>query len=345
MSIEMERDLIAKIEDLVGPAAKDPSVLLGIGDDCAVIAPGPGRHLVTTTDTLVESVHFDLGYFDPWHLGRKTAAVNLSDVGAMGGHPRWALLTLAIRPGLAEGFWKAFSMGLMSRLSQYGVHLVGGDTVSSPDWLSVGLTLIGEVEPGKWLSRSYAEPGDLIYCSGNLGEAAAGLEYLKNRKIKKLQRRNRIYRQVSRAGLRRLVDRHLDPEPRVTLGQALAARGLVRSAIDLSDGIATDLAHICDMSGIGAEVWADEVPISRALKAISKILGISPLSLALTGGEDFELLWTVSKKNEIEVQRIATDVLGYRPFRIGKMVVGDKVLLKTGRGTEDITYQGYEHRT
>jgi len=345
----MERDLIAKIEDLVGSAAKDPSVLLGIGDDCAVMASTPGRHLVATTDTLVESVHFDLDYFDPWHLGRKTASVNLSDVGAMGGCPRWALLNLAVRPGLADSFWKNFSMGLMSRLSRYGVDLVGGDTVSTPDRLSVSLTLIGEVEPGKWLSRSRAEPGDLIYCSGNLGEAAAGLEWLKNCKGKKGpfkgQRTVGIRRRVSRVILRRLVARHLDPEPRMALGQALAANGSVRSAIDLSDGIATDLAHICNMSGIGAEVWANEMPISRALKSISKILGISPLSLALTGGEDFELLWTVSEKNEAEVQKIAAEVLGYIPFRIGKMVVGDRVLLKTRRGTEDITYQGYEHCT
>lgn len=341
----MERDLIAKIEDLVGSAAKDPSVLLGIGDDCAVMASTPGRHLVATTDTLVESVHFDLDYFDPWHLGRKTAAVNLSDVGAMGGCPRWALLNLAVRPGLADSFWKNFSMGLMSRLSQYGVDLVGGDTVSTPDRLSVSLTLIGEVEQGKWLSRSCAEPGDLIYCSGNLGEAAAGLEWLKKYKKKKLQRTVGIGRRISMVTIRRLVGRHLDPEPRVALGQALAANGSVQSAIDLSDGIATDLAHICNMSGIGAEVWAHKVPISRALKAISKILGISSLSLALTGGEDFELLWTVSEKNEAEIQRIAAEVLGYRPFRIGKMVVGDRVLLKTRQGTEDITYQGYEHRT
>ncbi len=339
----MERDLISKIEALVGSAARDPSVLLGIGDDCAVIAPSPGRHLVATTDILVESVHFDLEYFDPWHLGRKTAAVNLSDVGAMGGRPRWALLNLAIRPGLTEGFWKAFFIGLMSRLSQYGATLVGGDTVSSQDRLSVSLTLIGEIEPDKWLGRSRAEPGDLIYCSGSLGDASGGLEYLKDCKKKRLHRRSRIYRQVSRGGLRRLIARHLDPEPRVELGQALAAKGLVRSAIDLSDGIATDLAHICHMSGIGAEIWAYKVPISRALKAISKILGISPLYLALTGGEDLELLWTVSERDELEVQRAAAGVLGYRPFRIGKMVAGDRVLLRGRRGIEDITYQGYEH--
>jgi thiamine-monophosphate kinase len=131
----------------------------------------------------------------------------------------------------------------------------------------------------------------------------------------------------------------------VTLGQALAANGMVQTAIDVSDGIATDLAHICKNSRVGAEVWAREMPVSRALKRTSGILGISPLNLALTGGEDFELLWTVSQKNESEVRKIAAKILGYRPFRIGKIVQGDRVILKTSQGAKDITYQGYEHYT
>ena len=342
----MERDLIAKIQRLAGAPIKDPSVLVSIGDDCAVVAPSPDRHLIITTDTLVESIHFDLDYFDPWHLGRKTAAVNLSDAGAMGGNPRWAFLNLAVRPGMTDRFWDSFSKGLLSRLSEYGVSLVGGDTVSAPDRLSLSLTLIGEVIKGKWLSRGRAQPDDLIYCSGYLGEAAAGLELLRKYKEKRspFKDRKRAHR-ISGAVLKRLVNKHLDPEPRVTLGQALAANGMVQTAIDVSDGIATDLAHICKNSRVGAEVWAREMPVSRALKRTSWILGISPLNLALTGGEDFELLWTVSEKNESEVRKIAAKILGYRPFRIGKIVQGDRVILKTSQGAKDVTYQGYEHYT
>ncbi len=340
----MERDLIAKIQRLAGAQIKDPSVLVGIGDDCAVVAPSPDRHLIITTDTLVESIHFDLDYFDPWHLGRKTAAVNLSDAGAMGGNPRWAFLNLAVRPGMTDRFWDSFSKGLISRLSEYGVSLVGGDTVSAPDRLSLSLTLIGEVKKGKWLSRGHAQPDDLIYCSGNLGEAAAGLELLRKYKEKRSPfKGQKGAHGISRAVLKRLVSKHLDPEPRVTLGQALAAKGMVQTAIDVSDGIATDLAHVCKNSKVGAEVWAREMPVSRALKKTSGILGILPLDLALTGGEDFELLWTVSEKNESEVQKIAAKILGYRPFRIGKIVQGDRVILKTSQGAKDITYQGYEH--
>ncbi|MEA3386382.1 MAG: thiamine-phosphate kinase [Thermodesulfobacteriota bacterium] len=342
----MERDLIAKIQRLSGAPIKDPSVLVSIGDDCAVVAPSPDRYLIITTDTLVESIHFDLDYFDPWHLGRKTAAVNLSDAGAMGGDPRWALLNLAVRPGLTDRFWDSFSKGLLSHLSEYGVSLVGGDTVSAPDQLSLSLTLIGEVIKGKWLSRGRAQPDDLIYSSGYLGEAAAGLELLRKHKEKRSPFKGRKgIHGISRAVLKRLVNRHLDPEPRVTLGQALAANGMVQTAIDVSDGIATDLAHICKNSKVGAEVWAREVPVSRALKRTSGILGISPLDFALTGGEDFELLWTVSEQNESEVQKIAAKILGYRPFRIGKIAQGNRVILKTSQGSKDITYQGYEHYT
>jgi thiamine-monophosphate kinase len=320
--------------------------LVSIGDDCAVVVPSPDRYLIITTDTLVESIHFDLDYFDPWHLGRKIAAVNLSDVGAIGGDPRWALLNLAVRPGMTDRFWDSFSKGLISRLSEYGVSLVGGDTVSAPDRLSLSLTLIGEVKKGKWLSRSHAQPDDLIYCSGNLGEAAAGLELLRKYKEKGNPFKGRkVAHGISRAVIKHLVDRHLDPEPRVTLGQALAANGMVQTAIDVSDGIATDLAHVCKNSRVGAEVWAGEMPVSRALKKTAGILGISSLNLALTGGEDFELLWTVSEKIESEARKIAAKILGYRPFRIGKIVQGDRVILKTSQGSKDITYQGYEHYT
>jgi thiamine-monophosphate kinase len=342
----MERDLIAKIQRLAGTTIKDFSVLVSIGDDCAVVAPSPDRHLIITTDTLVESIHFDLDYFDPWHLGRKTAAVNLSDVGAMGGSPRWALLNLSVRSGLTDRFWDNFFKGLISRLSEYGVSLVGGDTVSAPERISLSLTLIGEVKRGKWLSRSYAQPDDLIYCSGNLGEAAVGLvllrKYIEKRNPLKGRRGAHV---ISRAVLKHLVNRHLDPEPRVRLGQALAESGMVKTAIDVSDGIATDLAHICKNSRVGAEVWAREMPVSRALKRTSLILGISSLNIALTGGEDFELLWTVSEEMESEVLKVAVKILGYKPFRIGKIVQGDRVNLKTSQGTKDITYQGYEHYT
>jgi thiamine-monophosphate kinase len=340
----MERELIARIKRLAGSARKDSSVLAGIGDDCAVLVPGPDRRLIVTTDTLVESIHFDLEYFDPWHLGRKTAAVNLSDAAAVGGLPRWALLNMAVPRRLTDVFWNSFFEGLLSRLSPYGVSLVGGDTVSAPDRLSLSLTLIGEIKEGRWLSRDSAKPDDLIYCSGNLGESAAGLELLKRYKgTRNTFRGRKAVHRISKAVFKRLERRHLDPEPRVRLGQALLASGMVQTAIDISDGIATDLAHICKDSRVGAEVRAMEIPVSRSLKRASRFLGVSPLEFALTGGEDFELLWTVSKKYRSEVQRIASKILGHIPFQIGRIVRGDGVILKTSHGAWDIAYHGYEH--
>jgi len=340
----MERDLIARIKRLAGSSTDDSSVLAGIGDDCAVLAPGPDRRLIVTTDTLVESIHFDLEYFDPWYLGRKTAAVNLSDAAAMGGSPRWALLNMAVPRRLTGGFWDDFFEGLQSRLSQYGVSLVGGDIVSAPGRLLLSLTLIGEIKEGRWLSRDSAKPDDLIYCSGHLGESAAGLELLKRYKgTRNTFRGRKAAHRISKAVFKRLARRHLDPEPRVRLGQALLASGMVQTAIDISDGVATDLAHICRDSKVGAEVRAMEIPVSRSLKRASRFLGRSPLEFALTGGEDFELLWTVSKKYRSEVQKIASKILGHMPFQIGRIVRGEGVFLRTSKGAKDITYQGYEH--
>lgn len=339
MKPDSELDLISRLVKKTASAARDPDLLIGIGDDCAVVAHNRDTLLAITTDTLVEGVHFDLAYFDPWHLGAKTAAVNLSDIAAMGARPRWAFLNIASRPGLPDGFWDAFMDGLLSKLSQFGAALSGGDTVSAPHDLSVTLTLIGELAPGRYLRRSGARSGDIIYCSGHLGDAAAGLAYLKTRGQGRVSGGL-----VMRRCAKRLMERHLDPEPRVGLGEVLAMSGLAGAAIDLSDGVATDLAHICVASGLGAELDASSLPISRATRLISRALGLSPIQLVISGGEDFELLWTVSTQNESEMIGIAARSLGYTPFRIGRMIDGDGVRLKLNGGLIDISFQGYEHK-
>lgn len=327
-----ERDLIARIASLAGKTSLTPGVIRGIGDDCAVLAPRPETALLVTTDTLVESVHFDLSLTDARLLGRKTAAVNLSDIGAMGGGPRWAFLNISMRPGIPDAFWDPFCRGVTERLAEWGASLVGGDTVGSRHDLVLTLTLIGEVEPERWLGRANALPGDEIFCSGYLGESALGLAWLRNN--------GRPCDPASR----RVVSRHLDPTPQVALGQALARSGLVRTAIDLSDGLATDLAHICRESGVGAVVQAGAIPVSRASRTIARRLGLSPLNAALSGGEDYELLWTVPERNAREAATVAASILGRRPFRIGRIVSDRKgVHLESRRGMREITYQGYEH--
>ncbi len=319
---------------------------LGTGDDCAVIEIGQdaaqGR-LAITTDTLVEDVHFSMRYFSPWNVGRKLAAVNLSDIAAQGALPRWAFLNLALPEKWRkkrEDFILPFSQGLCSRLSEFDTILAGGDTVSCPDRIVLTLTVIGRLGTKSALSRSGAKKGDIIYCSGYLGESAAGLMLLSS--SKRLISKRKI---AGRRAFLRLSNRHLDPVPRIELGRLLLERGLATAAMDMSDGLATDLAHLCDMSGTGAEIHAHSIPISRTLKVACRKIGLgpTPLRIALAGGEDFELLWTVRPERQVEMEQAARRISGVTPFPIGRITDGRGVWLVGNRGKEEISYRGYEH--
>ena len=340
-----ERELIKKILRISSVSKKDPALVSGIGDDCAIIAPDPSRHLAVTTDTMVETVHFDLSYFAPWHLGRKLASVNLSDLAAASARPRWAFLNIAMRPGLSEDFWDVFFSGLCSRLDEYGAFLAGGDTVSSPKHLTLTLTLVGDVDKEKRLTRNSASPGDLVFCSGFLGEAACGLLWLMKMKEKGIKGLNCL----SSSGLPdqsvgKVVRRHLDPEPRLKLSSALAASGFVKAGIDISDGLSTDLSHICEESKAGAAIYPDAIPISEETQAVARLLSQNPINLALSGGEDYELLWTAPERFKDQVISIASEAMGCPPNIIGKIVAGKGVFLKDGEEMRDVSFKGYEHK-
>ena len=316
----------------------------GIGDDCAVFAgPDPGEmRIALTTDTMIQDIHFSMNYFTPWFLGRKLAAVNLSDLAAQGAVPGRAFLNLGLplryRRSLLD-FVLPFASGLCSGLHRFGAVLAGGDTVSTPGEIMLTLTLLGQVRRGRWLSRQGARPGDIVYCSGYLGESAAGFKIMSS--ARNVSARCGIPRTVSR----RLGMKHLDPVPRVELGQILASSGLVTAGMDMSDGLATDLAHICEMSGTGAVVKESMVPVSRALRTACRscpVLG-SPLDLALYGGEDFELLWTVNPADKYALERKVVEYAGIHPFPLGRIVHGKGVELKSRHGSEYIGFRGYEH--
>ena len=324
-----EWDLINALSREFGAAP--PGVILGIGDDCAAIdIPGPD-YLLWTVDTLVEGVHFDLAYTSLAQLGWKSLAVNLSDIAAMGGDPGPALLSLGWPPDRDRTLALEFAAGLAQAAREYGVAVIGGDTVASPGGLIVTITLTGRVPAARMLRRAGARIGDLIFVTGPLGEAAAGLEILRRRLDLPPDLKDP------------LIEAQLRPRPHLRAGRLLAQEGLATALIDTSDGIATDLYHICQAGGVGARLPAAAVPVSPRVQAAAPHLGRAPLDLALTGGEDYLLLFTakpaVAKRLPASFARAGLAA----PLPLGHIVSGNRVVLLTSAGEVDISGQGYDH--
>jgi thiamine-monophosphate kinase len=252
---------------------------VGPGDDAAVVRPKPGVEWVLTTDAFLENVHFLLRVHGPDAVGYKALARATSDLAAMGARPLYFLLSLALPPSCTGKWFDGFLAGMARAARCFGLTLAGGDTTRSP-LAAINLTLIGEVGRGQAVLRSGALPGHLICVSGTPGEAELGLQLLKRRGPK-----------VSK----KLLQKHLYPEPRLQLGKWLAKNRRATAMIDTSDGLSTDLQHLCDASGVGAKLWAAKIPKGMVPSLASRI-GLDPLRLALDGGDDYELLFTVSKR-------------------------------------------------
>jgi thiamine-monophosphate kinase len=269
--------------------------IFGIGDDCAALRPTAGKDLLLTTDLLVEGIDFTPQTITPFRLGRKAMGVNLSDIAAMGGLPRVALVTLAIPPDKEIEFVDELYRGLREEGAPFAVEIIGGDLSASPT-LMIGVTLAGEVEAGRAVTRSGAKPGERIWVTGRLGAAAAGLVALRaGCRLRDDQIEIPLEVPESfREAIRQAIERHLCPIPRIREGRALAEVGAASAMIDLSDGLASDLAHLCRESRVSATIREDQIPIDRAASAIAQRFGQEPLALALQGGEDFELLFTSS---------------------------------------------------
>lgn len=277
------------------PGPRD--TLFGIGDDCAALRPTAGKDLLLTTDLLVEGIDFTQQTITPFRLGRKAMGVNLSDIAAMGGLPRVALVTLAIPPDEEVEFVDELYRGLREEGAPFAVEVIGGDLSASPT-LMIGVTLAGEVEAGRAVARSGAKPGERIWVTGRLGAAAAGLIALRAG-CRLRDDQIEIPLDVSsplREAIGRAIERHLCPIPRIREGRALAEVGAASAMIDLSDGLASDLAHLCRESEVSAIIREDQIPIDPAASAIAQRFDQEPLTLALQGGEDFELLFTSSRK-------------------------------------------------
>jgi len=256
-------------------SAAAPGLITGIGDDCAVIAPQPGEQLLVTSDMLVEGVHFRWDWTDPVRLGRKCASVNLSDLAAMGATPRYLFLALALPGDLDTAILDAFFDGFLSVCGEHGAVLAGGDTCASSAGMTISVTALGSAATGTALLRSGAVAGDALFVSGSLGDSALALQQLL-------------------AGKRPesfLAQRHFDPTPRVNLGCALAQTGLATAMIDLSDGLLADLGHLLSASSVGARIEIETLPLSAAFRqALEQNQAL--IDLALSGGEDYELLFT-----------------------------------------------------
>jgi thiamine-monophosphate kinase len=275
----------------------------GIGDDCAVLDLDGQRSLLVTTDLLVERVHYLRDAITPWQLGWKAMAVNISDIAAMGGTPRAAFAAAGLAAGVELGFIEGLRDGMLACAEQYGVDLLGGDTSRAPRDGVLCLTLLGSAPSEQVVLRSGARPGDVAFLGGPVGLSAAGLWLL----TQGAERGARLP-----ADLReRLLRAHLEPRPQVALGRWLAERGLATAMMDVSDGVLQDLGQICRASGVGALVAGEVMPVERALVQASA-LGCSdePWRLALSGGEDYVLLFTAPAEQQDAIVQGAHDDLG-----------------------------------
>lgn len=317
-----EFDLIRNYFSKVGSVRDDVS--LGIGDDCALLQVPQGFELAVSIDTLVEGVHFFPGA-DPESLGYKSLAVNLSDLAAMGAKPAWATLALTL-PKAVPLWLEAFSRGFAGLANHYGVQLIGGDTTRGP--LNISVQVHGFVEPDKALRRDAASPGDLIYVTGNLGDA--GLALL-------VEQGDCLPDGLGRDQINRLHR----PEPRLAAGMILA--GIARGGIDISDGLLSDLGHICEASGVGATVELEKIPVSPAVR--SYLEKSNDWSLPLAAGDDYELCVTVPSLHRSKIEAVASR-LDVDLTLIGTIVQGDVVrCLKAGGEELIMGSRGFEHFT
>lgn len=306
----------------------NPSTLRGVGDDCAVLR-NHDTDILVTTDLLLEGVHFDLTYVPLKHLGYKSAIVNFSDVYAMNGAPKQITVSLGISSRFTVEHISELYSGIRLACELYGVDLVGGDTTSSHQGLVISITCIGEAPADRIVTRSGAKDTDLICVSGDLGAAYMGLQLLEREKVASAGRKDFT---PDFQGKEYLVERQLKPEARRDVIEALAAAGIVpTSMMDISDGLSSELLHICKDSNAGCRVYEDRIPIDYQTAVMAEELGMNLVTAALNGGEDYELLFTVPLHVHEEVSKIpGVKVIGH----ITKPSLGCAMITRDGAEIE-----------
>lgn len=328
-----ERDLIQIIRSKHNTLAH--SLQCGIGDDCAVFGEESGEQWVVSTDMLVENIHFNLAWHSAFLLGRKAVAVNLSDIAAMGATPTFILLSISIPKNIQSEWVEEFISGVEEILGEYNTILIGGDTVQGPT-LTVSITAIGNMNGTSPIFRNGAKVGDDIYVSGQLGSSALGLELLKTVKDENVLTSDQKHP---------FIQAHLNPSPQIAIGRALAKSGLIHSMQDISDGISTDLAHICNESKVGARLLEEMLPMHENLVAVSSVIGKKYLRLVLSGGEDYQLLFTAPERNENAIcDLVNKSLIKEQLYKVGKITDSSEVVIRYTSGQiSPISFQGYEH--
>ena len=325
-----ESGLIQRIAD--NYRSSHPAIICGIGEDAAALKISEKNILLTTCDLLVEDIHFNLSLTNSYHLGRKSLAVNLSDIAAMGGIPRFFLVSLAIPTYISVEFIDDLYRGIMELADEFNTKLVGGDTNASPDKLIIDITLLGEANPDHLLKRSGAQAGDSIFATGTLGDSALGFSILK-----------RDHESNSTPHFNKLILRHLSPHPRIKEGKAIAEDRLASAMIDISDGLLTDLKQILTLSKVGAIIFISQLPLSNDFKQFQVQHKHNKIDFALNGGEDYELLFTAPQTKENDLYRLSQK-LKVPITRIGEINSSGKlIVLDQNQTPYSIDDQGYDH--
>jgi thiamine-monophosphate kinase len=296
-----EFGLLSRVRDWMAFSRR--GLIQGIGDDVAVFESG-NKVLLATADLLIEGVHFERSWTDPYHLGKKSLMVNLSDIAAMGGTPTYFLLSLGLPGDLPISFVSRFYRGLKDGAKQFDVGLIGGDTSLSQK-IVINICLLGEGRKEEIVYRKGARVGDDIYVSGPLGDSALGLKMLqaKSHKIKS----------------KRLIERHFSPRPRIALGRVLGQQRCATAMIDISDGLLIDARHLLEESRVGGRIWKSSVPRSNLYRRYAPLYLKDPYQLALCGGEDYELLFTAPAAMKEDISSL-TGPLGIKATWIGRIL-------------------------
>lgn len=312
---------------------RTPGVTLGIGDDTASFRPRAGYDLLATCDCLVEGRHFLLDHITPLDLGRRAMVVNISDIGAMGGLPLYALVSLGLKTDMLVSDVEAMYRGFIMELNPFRASVIGGNITSTEDAIFIDITLIGEVEQGKLMLRSTAQAGDTILVTGYPGEASAGLKLLSRSQPTEDLRKHPLVRV------------HTAPSHRAREGQKIALSGHATAMIDTSDGFLGDLGHICQASGTGAVLIQEKFPISKDLKQVAVQLGLDPFEMFLKDSDDYELIITCSPDHIAHIRSVIAGVSDIPVTEVGKITdeVGNFLLILPDGTQRRLTPAGWDH--